>query len=352
MWQLLFGIGLLVCGCDSKIDVKCKNEEGTPVDWYILYKLPALSSSDGLDYLYMDENTNGWKPGSKRINSNSGILANTLEPYFEYNIRKTEGIGYMLYNDQPPEPHKTASSSFGHSKGVVMLDKDTGVWLSHKKSKNDFWPSSGNPNGQTFICVTYPYKEFKNIGEQLKYIHVYSFDYKIPDSFYNQLKCVAQRDCYPKNKPWFRWQEMVSLKGNHFTSSAKYTRFDSDLYSGLLVDHFGQELYVKSWGRMRQPLPSNCTTAHYVYNVKSVKPPQIQAFLDTVDHSKWCVTAKVGWTCIADMNRELSQMGRGGGAICTENVAVWNAFIAIAYEYEPCSTKPPHQDSAQFRPKL
>ncbi|KAM4629496.1 deoxyribonuclease-2-alpha-like [Polymixia lowei] len=244
MWQLLFGIGLLVCGCDSKIDVKCKNEEGTPVDWYILYKLPVLSVSDGLDYLYMDENTNGWKPGSKKIDSNSGILANTLEPYFEYIIRKTEGFGYMLYNDQPPEPYKTAPSSFGHSKGVVMLDKDTGVWLSHstpqfpkRVSKNDFWPSSGNPNGQTFICVTYPYEEFKNIGEQLKYIHVYSYDYAIPDFFYNELKCVAQRDCYPKKEPWFRWQKMVSLKGNHFISSAKYTRFGS----GAVCEELGQD---------------------------------------------------------------------------------------------------------------
>lgn len=51
-----------------------------------------------------------------------------------------------------------------------MLDKQTGVWLSHSTPKfptygsKDFWPISGNINGQTFICVTYSYDEFEKIG--------------------------------------------------------------------------------------------------------------------------------------------------------------------------------------------
>lgn len=55
-------------------------------------------------------------------------------------------------------------------KGVVMLDRRTGVWLSHstprfpKYRNKNFWPDSGSVNGQTFMCVTYSYNTFKDIG--------------------------------------------------------------------------------------------------------------------------------------------------------------------------------------------
>lgn len=101
---------------------------------------------------------------------------------------------------------------------------------------------------------------------------------------------------------------------------------------------------------MRDPLPSNCSTdiPHHVYNVKKVKLLKGKPFSDTVDHSKWCVTSGGGWTCIADMNREESQMKRAGGAICTDNVAVGKAFYALITQYEPCEHDLPHSE-AQHR---
>uniref|UniRef100_UPI003AB05F2E deoxyribonuclease-2-alpha-like n=1 Tax=Centroberyx gerrardi TaxID=166262 RepID=UPI003AB05F2E len=356
MWRFLLSVGILFYGCDSTTDVKCRNEQGNEVDWYILYKLPKMNGNSGLQYLYMDDSTAGWTHGLKDINSNSGTLANTLKPFFDFYIKKTEGFGYMLYSDQPPN-HNTAPSSFGHSKGVVMLDRNTGVWLSHSTPKfpgtdiNNFWPDSGTANAQTFICVTSPYSEFDQIGLQLMYIHVYSFDYNIPLTFHNELKCVAQRSCYPKKEPWFRVKDMASIKGSYFYSFAKYTRFGDDLYSGLLVNYLGQDLYVKSWGKMKKPLPSDCSVAHNVYNVLQVKPPNLQPFPNTVDHSKWCVASRT-WTCIADMNREESQMGRGGGAICTDNLAVWKAFSAMVGKYEPCPSMTPSQGSGTQKREL
>lgn len=114
--------------------------------------------------------------------------------------------------------------------------------------------------------------------------------------------------------------------------------FIVDLYSGLIVNNLQQDLYVKSWGRMQRPLPSNCSTAinHPVYNVKEVQLLRRESISDTVDHSKWCVTTGGGWTCLADMNREVSQMSRGGGAICTNDAKVGRAFYAMIREHEAC----------------
>ncbi|XP_023266820.1 deoxyribonuclease-2-alpha-like isoform X1 [Seriola lalandi dorsalis] len=336
--QFIFSVGILFQGCDS--DVKCRNDNGDEVDWYILYKLPNVKGR-GLSYLYMDESTNGWKLSKENIGSKTGTLANTLKPLFDFYDRKIEGFGYMLYSDQPPNQN-APSASFGHSKGVVMLDRQTGVWLSHSTPKfptyrsKDFWPKSGNANAQTFMCMTYSYDDFKEIGLQLMYIHTYPYDSDIPKTFPNELRCVAQRNCYPKKGPWFRETSLTSVRGHQFHSFAKYKRFGDDLYSGLIADKLGKTLYVKSWGKMKRPMPSNCSIPHYVYNVKEVQLPKMKPFNDTVDHSKWCVTPDGGWTCIADMNREVSQMGRGGGAICTKDVAVGNAFYTLITQPEPC----------------
>nr|XP_046247947.1 deoxyribonuclease-2-alpha-like isoform X2 [Scatophagus argus] len=296
-------------------------------------------SDNGLAYLYMDSSTNGWKRSKNDINSKSGALANTLKPLLDFYKRQTEGFGYLLYNDQPPG--KAAPASFGHSKGVLMLDRQTGVWLSHStpkfptyRSKN-FWPDSGTLNAQTFMCVTYPYEQFKEVGLQLKYIHGYSYDSDIPKTFHKELRDAAQRRSYPKKAPWSRVTMLTSVQGQHFASFAKYTRFRDDLYSGLIVKILKQSMYVKSWGKMREPLLSNCDITHHVYNVEEVKLGK-QRFSTTVDHSKWCVSHKGNWTCIADMNRECSQMKRGGGAICINDNKVWKAFRTLVKSHEKC----------------
>lgn len=57
-----------------------------------------------------------------------------------------------------------------------MLDRQTGVWLSHSTPKfptyrkKDFWPKSGDANAQTFMCVTYSYDKFRDIGRLIPVI--------------------------------------------------------------------------------------------------------------------------------------------------------------------------------------
>ncbi|XP_054861478.1 deoxyribonuclease-2-alpha-like isoform X2 [Amphiprion ocellaris] len=298
----------------------------------------------------MDDSTKRWRHSSKKI-SESGALANTLKPLLDFYVLKTEYFGYLLYNDQPPD-QITASSSYGHSKGVVMLDKQTGVWLSHSTPKfptyrnKNFWPNNGNVNAQTFLCVTYPYNSFRDIGVQLKYIHVYSFDHDIPKTFHEELRCVAQRRCYPKTEPWYSIVKLTSNAGREFYSFAKYTRFGDDLYSGLISEVVEKNLYVRTWGKKGRTelLPSNCSIPYYVYNVKDVKLSRKVSFSDTVDHSKWCVTPNGAMSCIADTNRMRSQISRGGGAICNNDPVVGMAFYALVQTPEPCPSAAQHTE--------
>ncbi|KAF3835173.1 hypothetical protein F7725_027731 [Dissostichus mawsoni] len=372
MMALLLTVGIVFQLSESR--VTCRNDRGNEV--YSVQVAPGNGS--GLSYLYMDESTNGWKLSGNNIDSSSGTLGNTLKPLLDFYIRQTEGFGYILYNDQLEK--KTVShhldtvkvsatifhfivvqdtekyynvtklcfcSSVLLPKGVVMLDKDTGVWLSHSTPKfptdqsKSFWPKSGNVKGQTFLCVTYSY------GLQLKYIHPYAYDHFIPKTFHMELQNVALNTGYPTEGLWFSVEDLTSLGGNYFSSFAKYTRFHDDLYSGLIVKYMPESLYVKGWGNKGGSvlLMSNCSTRipHHVYNVKKVKLRN-KVYSDTEDHSKWCVAPNSGWTCIADLNRHLSQMNRGGGAICIKDVAVAKAFYATIDDYEPCPSITPHFD--------
>ncbi|MGH0178279.1 UNVERIFIED_CONTAM: hypothetical protein FKN15_077063 [Acipenser sinensis] len=306
---------------------------------------------------------------------------------------------YLMYNDDPPS--LDYKKGHGHTKGALHFDKDQGFWLSHSvprfppfPERGYGWPPTGKQNGQTALCVTYKYSQFTEIAEQLLYYNPRVYNCSLPEIFLpavSNLSYICQGSKIPQ-LPRRRVWKLVSARGESFLNFAKsryyvdgvilldrqtgvwlahstprfpgtkrmsfwpengiyfgqaflcvtypYKLFnDIDLYSGLLVEPLGDDLLAKGWGRLHNPLPSNCSVKHNVYNVKSVKLPPISPFNITTDHSKWCVTMgkKTGiWTCIADMNREISQMRRGGGAVCTSNTAVWKAFSKMVDRYEKC----------------
>ncbi|TDH02427.1 hypothetical protein EPR50_G00173450 [Perca flavescens] len=166
---------------------------------YIIYKAPQLNNigTTGLEYLYIDsagkkKETLTTDPTYKPINHPNGVLANTLRPIFTTSL--PDNFGFISYSDQPPGCD--AIDKFGHSKGVVMMEKDkTGVWLLHStprfpflRDQKKFYPSSGAAKAQTFICVTFKYDQFNKIGEHLLDINAFTFDDHIPEGFYKELK--------------------------------------------------------------------------------------------------------------------------------------------------------------------
>ena len=51
----------------------------------------------------------------------------------------------------------------------------------------------------------------------------------------------------------------------------------------------------------------------------------------TQDHAKWGIAEKKkpGWVIIGDINRQVSQDKRGGGALAFQNEVVWNLLRRI-----------------------
>ncbi|XP_025059622.1 deoxyribonuclease-2-alpha [Alligator sinensis] len=289
--------------------ISCYDDNGQPVDWFVAYKLPHHSPGQGLRYHYLDARRGDWVSGHALINSSQGALGTTLRQLYQAATTQGDAVAYVLYNDQPPRANTSISTRFaashGHTKGVVLLDGTQGLWLVHSAphfppptATTFAWPPTASRFGQTFLCITFPYASFQDIGRS-------------PDAH--------------------------SRGGAPSLSLAKHRRFHDDLYSGWLAAALGDTLLVESWRDGPGDLPSNCSgPGPQVLNVAHVAFPDMPAFATTQDHSKWAVADTAAWACVADTNRNRGEEQRGGGPGCLPHRPLWKAFRGLVQDYDPC----------------
>ncbi|XP_054468951.1 plancitoxin-1-like [Anoplopoma fimbria] len=342
MWRFVLTFSLLCWG--SEATVSCRNVNNGIVDWYIIYKAPLTSSM----YLYIDSTgitkMEPSTPNYKSISDPTGVLANTLEPIFKPIRSMPNEFGFISYNDQPPGCQ--ANDVFGHSKGVLMMDKhSTGVWLLHstpnfpfRRDPNHFWPSTGESYAQTFICATFNYQEFSNIGNHLQYIGAFPFEYDVPVDFHQELRDAVN---WVKKPAPNNFRTLTSSGSQGFRSFAKQQNAQpkiGDLYVNI-AQLLGSDVSAQTWTR-DQPGSYCVKNMHKVFNVKTVKT-DLGDWSASKDHSKWCVPtdSQTHWTCIADVNRAPTQNKRRGGALCIESEAVQKIFLHFAGITENCLVK-------------
>ncbi|XP_074059621.1 deoxyribonuclease-2-alpha [Macrotis lagotis] len=342
MTTLLLLAGLL----PAATAISCYGDSGQPVDWFVTYKLPALTNSlKGLNYMYLDENSGGWQKGATSINSTQGAVGQTMNQLYRGNLSE---LAYLLYNDQPPSGNGGPdTTNRGHTKGVLLLNKESGIWLVHSvphfpphANSSYSWPSSAKINGQTLFCVTFTYNQFQEIGKQLTYTYPQVYDYRIDGIFAQdmpELKHAAQGHHVDRG-PWNRSVALTSKAGTIFWSFAKFNDFQDDLYSGWLTTALSSDLFVQFWPRVRDVLPSSCSGPFHVLNVHELAFPDstVPPFNATHDHAKWCVALNSTWTCIGDLNRNQAEEHRGGGTLCSQMPVLWKAFWPLVKEFWPC----------------
>ncbi|XP_034534244.1 plancitoxin-1-like [Notolabrus celidotus] len=350
MWRFVLTLTVLCWGSDGA--VTCKNENNAQVNWYILYKAPnlPLKGLTGLEYVYID--SSGARkmvsstPNFKSIKHPDGVLANTLRPLLTPIRSMPSTFGFISYSDQPPGSN--AFVKFGHSKGVLMMDRtSTGVWLMHstpqfpfRRDQNNFWPESGERNAQIFICVTFQYTEFSKIGMHLQYIGAFPFEHDIPLDFHQELRDAVN---WVQPPPLNTFSELISTDSTQKFYSISKQQFEQtkvgDLYV-TIAQALGSDLDVQTWGCQRDGQRSYCVSGvHKVLNVKNIET-HVGHWGPKHDHSKWCVAKDPNkhWICIADVNRAPTQYLRRGGALCFENTGVKQMFLQFAGGIEDCST--------------
>ncbi len=322
-----------------------------PVDWWFIYKLPHHAAppgsssnkgpkSTGYEYLYFDSETDGLlRLSQNRINTKNGALYNTLNQI--YQTDKKGGTGRILYNDEIPETEHN-DGRMGHTKGVLAFDtdSDSAFWLLHStprfplKATPDF-PENEKIYGQTFLCITLKDVETADLiaeqmcREQEPQVYDSIMPSTIPEQNYSyQLtQAVAVNESDPPADVTF-----YSAAGAQFRLLAKNRHWDKDFWVDLIGPKLGVDFNIETWRRGTLPGTLDSDGKNDVKDVLYVnlKPLGIDCeWHYTKDHAKWATSRESCWICVADINRQVSQEKRGGGAICFQNEKLWQCLSQI-----------------------
>lgn len=307
-------LSLLLLLLPAVESLTCVGESGQPVEKWVLFKYP-----EGTDYAYWDPNTPLHVTNTSLNATESGPLANTLNPLWLYYMSQ-----YIMWNDELPasaEYNETA----GHSKGVWMWDvvgeESTGVFLQHSIPK---WPLSpaespegyaGLPSnawtyGQHIACFTVTYTELQTVAQQYQYI---------------RPAIYAQRGAFPLLH--------LAVEEGHQDPTCQYTKYadsaligfaknaewNNDLYAGCIAPTLQESLWVESWRHGQDLLGPSCGGSEQVLDVQALTVAG-RSFATVDDHSKWAtVTSTADYVCFSDINRAETQFKRGGGAMCFQD---------------------------------
>src|SRR5258708_6451229 len=117
--------------------ISALDENGKPVDWWFIYKVPQLNAGTGTDaatgyeYVYYDSTIDGNKDRNQRnvikspntLDGGKGALNLTLDSVFKNFKNPPATTGWILYNDEmPASANRKDDGNKGHTKGVIAFD--------------------------------------------------------------------------------------------------------------------------------------------------------------------------------------------------------------------------------------
>jgi len=331
----------------------CLNEDGKPVDWWMVIKVPRIKTSsydvvkNGSAYLYADPSTLS-NPSRFFVNSSIGIddvrsaPGRTIQQVYDNVRTQSSEQGYVFYNDETPAGD--VSMSYGHTKGHVAWTTKVGFWLIHSVPKyadspertlHYSYPSSGQLYGQTMFCMSIGLDALDEVFAQLQYTNpqVYakawidSLNSKLPNgnAFVKQgivVKTASSRVG--------AFKTIGGLPIHHF---AKTVKWGQSIYGELIGPYYGSDMLCETWQRPYQEPLRPPTSAVSVYSVLDIGVPSNSGWDGvgwhvTSDHSKWSVTIDPAMqvVCIGDINKQKSQWQRSGGLACVSNPTIWKTF--------------------------
>ncbi|CAI6368309.1 unnamed protein product [Macrosiphum euphorbiae] len=336
--------------------LQCKDPNGQPIDWFTAIKLPNLKSdlSDGTGYIYMDAKNPEWTY-STGITTEESAVGHTVAQMYTTNPTYNESIMWAVYNDAPTNGPVTFSK--GHTKGMVVANNSSGLWLVHSVPKfpqlpyqnnNSYtYPKTGVLYGQSFLCMSMSAEELDKVGDQLinNEVLMYGshFGGDLKSTYPSLYNATLPHHVPGVKNDGVRVQPLQSTGGIEFLSISKNRHFGKDLYEDLITHMTKSNVYTETWLNSADRFNSSCSSKYKAMNIKSLAMKNIKglknvSYNSAKDHSKWVVTGKrsIHWTCIGDINRSEKQTERGGGTVCIQSLPIWDQYKQLVSDIEKC----------------
>lgn len=346
--------------------LSCLNENGVPVDMFLLYKLPKINWShvpaivrEGKGYLYLDSNDTMFRFGYNSIDNSKSPPGRTLNQIYQKHneypymrlLEELDNMAHIFYNDQPPGGDLGESMNYGISKGAVAFDNETGFWLFSSVPyfpdlvPNGYeFPESGLELGQMIICVTLEAGMFDQVGVQLRYMNPNIYDYHLPKEWEKTHSNVTRllKGEIIKNS-FINIAHLSSYGGLDYVHLAKSPEYHKDLYFDLIAPTLSSSLICQSTQGGIENIGPSCG----IFSVVDVSKMNISLpgsdyyvfpFHNHHDNSKYAVTdsPESRFVCIGDHDRETTQMLQPGGALCIEDVRIWRQFHELIVDHSNC----------------
>ena len=343
----------------EKLNLHCLDDQGNPVDWWFIYKVPARSQSSngskpkGTEYVYFDanfgKNEDLTLSPNKLDDINHGALSATLNQI--YNRQSDTNLGWFFYNDEDPVTGKT-NPNRGHAKGVLAFDlaSNTAFWLIHStpkftSPKEYIYPPTAVGFGQTFLCIALrDADEAQKIAGQMyqgQQPNVY-LSSKVPAGLVDRPDDPRARLI----KDHVQYGEIAyadaicfySAAGKQFLSIAKNKHWnkegDDDFYNDLVAIKLNENLEVETWEHGITPGETDSDSSHRIVGAKSVdlQPLNIHpsyAWSEENDHAKLALSdaqEKIRYVCVGDLNFTIAQEKRSGGTVAFPNHNLWESL--------------------------
>ena len=329
---------------DGAGGVNVLDENGLPVDWWFIYKVPQLTkdstslSASGYEYMYYDAKVGKLAESAHKLTDGNSALNLTLDAVFK---SPAETTGWILYNDEMPASAKRADkSSFGHTKGVIAFDTATksAVWLLHS------WPKYADPGaadeptpiyGQTFLCLALDMSSASKIAAQMaNHQEPQVYLPRIPETLEKSDPLYLLTQPLNPNPPAdSNVLDSRSRGGLEFKVLAKNrkwgTELKKDFWNDLVGPALGDDMNVETWIRGKIPPILDSDGIHKTFDVKFIDLRKLGApytWPETHDHAKWGITKNHNWICVGDINRMVSQENRGGATIAFQDQKLWQAL--------------------------
>lgn len=257
---------------------------------------------------------------------------------------------YALYNDQPPRGNPAPEKA--HSKGIVISDEDTGVWIQHTvpefldTSLDAYtFPERARKFGQAIMCITFnTATELDKIAYHLRLQQANVYNKSAPSElsqrYSNMHQLLQGTDIAGSTEA--KEDLMTSAGGATFHSVSKPKLYAADLYSSFIAQRVAKDsLLVQSWlsspGTKIEPYCNGTITVlnseHTSLNMSATLSWK---WKHTKDHGKVAVAMNTPWFCFGSLNRKDTQKSRGGEVTCMQNSRVHRLFRNAYSTTEHC----------------
>lgn len=299
---MLFYILILELFYNLNIFIKgfsCLDENMNPVDSWI-----ALAQNNKYQYYWYDE-IKGFIKSNYRTNQTTygGIMSTVNQLYSEQ--LDLNNVAYALYNDDPPPPLDVASSTYAHSKGMILTNDNTGFWLIHSKPN---WPNQradgpipfpDSTYSQSLMCITFNTTTFDTIASGALINYPYLYDSYISSNLISIIPNFNTWINKGKSSTLNMTYVLKSKGGKSFLQFAKSKAWGRDLYDDFVAPVLEKSIHVETWrsgsgGRMGSVCSNTDDDTWLVHpntydiiEVSVVTMPDGATWKGTEDHSKW-----------------------------------------------------------------